>query len=114
MAITKQARNRNVVDKSPADLNEDQASRFEGGGSDDLDLAQAVRVLMEKQRIADETQRQMRENQRHLETQLKMAKLENEILKSKTQEWGKMAEKPSMSKRHYLNREDERQQMLGE
>ena len=59
MAITKQARSRNVVDERPADLNEDQANRFKGGGSDDLDLTQAVRVLMEKQRITKETQRQM-------------------------------------------------------
>ncbi|GMN27260.1 hypothetical protein TIFTF001_001571 [Ficus carica] len=66
MAITKRARIMNVVDQRPADLNEDQVNEFEGGGSDDLDLAQVVRVLMEKQRIT---------------------------LKSKMQEWGKMAEK---------------------
>ncbi|GMN63174.1 hypothetical protein TIFTF001_032253 [Ficus carica] len=39
MAITKRARNRNVVDERPVDLNEDQANRFGGGGFNDLNLA---------------------------------------------------------------------------
>ncbi|GMN59358.1 hypothetical protein TIFTF001_028455 [Ficus carica] len=69
MAITKRTGNMNVVDERPADLNEDQANGFEGRGAYDLDLTQAVRVLMEKQRITEETQRQM------------------------MQEWGKIAEK---------------------
>lgn len=47
---------------------------------------------MEKQKITDETQKLMRENQRTLETQLEMARLENEILKSRMQEWSKLAE----------------------
>lgn len=39
------------------------SERLEGGGSTDLDLAQTVRILMKKQRITEETQRLMRENQ---------------------------------------------------
>lgn len=74
------------MEERPTDLNDEQASGLEGRGSNDLDLAQVVRVLMEKQRITKETQRLMRENQRTLETQLEMAKLENERLKSRMQE----------------------------
>ena len=48
---------------------------------------------MEKQKITDETQKLMRENQRTLETQLEMVRLENEILKSRMHEWSKLAEK---------------------
>ena len=48
---------------------------------------------MEKQKITDETQKLMRENQRTLETQLEMVRLENETLKSRMQEWSKLAEK---------------------
>lgn len=93
MAITEWAAARNAAEERPIDQNDEQANGFAGGGSEDLDLQQAVWVLMEKQKITDETQKLMRENQRTLETQLEMARLENEILKSRMQEWSKLTEK---------------------
>ena len=75
-----------MMEERPTDLNDEHANGLEGEGSEDLVLAQVVRVLMEKQRITEETQRFMRENQRTLETQLEMAKLKNEILKYRMQE----------------------------
>ncbi|GMN32926.1 hypothetical protein TIFTF001_003873 [Ficus carica] len=83
MAITKRAAARNTVEERPVDQNDEQANGFQRRGSEDLDLSQAVRVLMEKLKITDETQKSMRDNQRTLETQLEMARLENEILKSR-------------------------------
>ena len=47
------------MEERPTNLNDEHANRLEGGGSDDLDLAQVVRVLLEKQRITEETQRLM-------------------------------------------------------
>ena len=81
------------MEERPTNLNDKQANELERGGSDDLDLAQVVRVSMEEQRITEETQRLMRENQQTLETQLMMMKLKNERLKSRMQEWSKLAKK---------------------
>ena len=51
-----------MVDEGPGNLIEDQANKFEGGGSNNFDLIQDVRALTEKQRITEETQRLMLEN----------------------------------------------------
>lgn len=93
MAITKRTGARNVVEERPGNQNKKQTHALEGESFDDLDLAQTVRILMERQKITEETQRLMWENQRTLETQLQMTKLDNERLKSKMQEWSKIAKK---------------------
>ncbi|GMN19214.1 hypothetical protein TIFTF001_042836 [Ficus carica] len=93
MAITKRTGARNVVEERLGNQNEEQTHALEGESFDDLDLAQTVKILMERHKITEETQRLMRENQQTFETQLEMTKLENERLKSRMQEWSQIAEK---------------------